>query len=89
MVNFSQDFVGIEHFPPYISFKEFKDLYNLYIFDIKYQKEHLSAQEITIDFQFRQGYDVKALNMTAYALVLKNKMISVSTDGSKMFDIIS
>ena len=59
------------------------------MFDIRNQKEHLSAQQIQIKFQFRAGYDAAAQHATAFALVLKNRVIEISSQSNKQFDIIS
>ena len=73
---------------PYISFKIFKELYNHYVFDLRAQKENPSAQPIRVNFKFRAGYDVVANNYQAVALVSSQTMISVSSDGVIIFDVI-
>ena len=72
---------------PYITFEDFKELYNLWVFDLRAQKDNPSAQPISINFKFRAGYDAVATNYQATAL-LTQKIISVSSDGSRQFDII-
>lgn len=86
---FKKEYIGEQSLGPFVTYKEFKDLYNLYVFDIRNQKEHLSAQQIQIKFQFRTGYDAVAQNATAFALVLKNRVIEISSQSNKQFDIIS
>ena len=54
---------------PYISFKDFKELHNHYVFDLRAQKDNPSAQPIRVNFKFRAGYDVVANNYQAVALV--------------------
>ena len=73
---------------PYITFKDFKELYNLWVFDLRAQKDNPSAQPISINFKFRAGYDAVANNYQATALVLTQKIISVSSDGARQFDLI-
>ena len=73
---------------PYITFKEFKELYNLYVFDLRAQKHIPAAQLIGVNFKYRAAYDAVANNYQAVALVLTQKMISVSSDGQRMFDVI-
>ena len=51
------------------------------------QKEHIGAQPISVDFKFYNSPDVNVLDHTAFALVLTNRLISISSDGQKMFDI--
>ena len=73
---------------PSISFKDFKELYNLWVFDLRAQKDNPSAQPISVKFKFRVDFDAKANNYQALALVLTQKIISVSSDGQRQFDII-
>ena len=73
---------------PYITFKDFKELYNLWVFDLRAQKENPSAQPIRVNFKFRAGFDHTANNYQAVALVLTQKIISVSSDGQRQFDIL-
>ena len=73
---------------PYISFKDFKELYNLWVFDLRDQKDNPSSQPISVEFKFRVGYDVVTANYQATALILSQKIISVSSDGQRQFDII-
>ena len=73
---------------PYISFKDFKELYNLYVFDLRAQKDNPSAQPIRVNFKFRTAYDAVANNYQAVALVLTHKIISLSSDGVRQFDVI-
>ena len=73
---------------PNISFKDFKELYNLWVFDLRNQKDNPSSQPISVDFKFRVGYDAVTANYQATALILSQKIISVSSDGQRQFDII-
>ena len=73
---------------PYITFKDFKELYNLWVFDLRAQKDNPSAQPISIHFKLRAGYDAVPTNYQATALVLTQKVVSVSSDGARQFDII-
>ena len=58
--------------------------YNLYVFDIRYQKHFGSAQPIKVEFKFD---GVIPAGIYGYALVLMNKLISISSDGQRHFDI--
>ena len=73
---------------PYKTFKDFKELYNLWVFDLRAQKDNPSAQPIQVNFKFRAGCDAVVANYQATALVLTQKIISVSSDGARQFDII-
>ena len=59
--------------------------YNLYVFDIRYQKNPESARPIKLEFKFL------ANNLTGrygHALVLTNKLVNISSDGQRHFDFI-
>ena len=59
--------------------------YNLYVFDIRYQKKYTASQPIKVEFI----YDgVVPNNVNGYALVLTNKLVSISSDGQRLFDLI-
>ena len=58
--------------------------YNIYAFDIRYQKDFESSQPIKVEFKFD---GVVPVGIYGYALVLTNKLISISSDGQRMFDL--
>ena len=58
---------------------------NLYVFDIRYQKNFTNCQPIKVDFKFE---GVVPNDINGYALVLTNKLVSVSSDGQRHFDLI-
>ena len=78
---------------PYISEADFRSsnavandvVYNLYVFDIRYQKIFTKSQPIKVDFKFE---GVVPNDMNGYALVLTNQLISISSDGERHFDLI-
>ena len=76
---------------PYISEIDFKSSndgvnigYNLYVFDIRYQKILVSAQPIKVEFKFD---GVVPAGIYGYALVLTNRLVSISSDGQRHFDL--
>ena len=76
---------------PYISEHDFRSSndgnnigYNIYAFDIRYQKNFESSQPIKVEFIFD---GVVPAGIYGYALVLTNKLISISSDGQRMFDL--
>ena len=76
---------------PYISDADFRSSndgnnigYNIYAFDIRYQKNFESSQPIKVEFKFDR---VIPANIHGYALVLTNRLISISGDGQRMFDL--
>ena len=78
---------------PYISDDNFRTSnvaakvvgYNLYVFDIRYQKNFTNSQPIKVEFKF-DGVIPNDIN--GYALVLRNKLVSISSDGQRQFDLI-
>ena len=77
---------------PYISDDNFRTSnaaandvgYNLYVFDIRYQKDFTNSQPIKVEFKFD---GVVPNDINGYALVLTNRLISMSSDGQRMFDL--
>ena len=78
---------------PYISEEDFRSSnvaandvgYTLYVFDIRYQKNYTASQPIKVEFKFD---GVVPNNVKGYALVLTNKLVSISCDGQRHFDLI-
>ena len=58
--------------------------YNIYAFDIRYQKNFESSQPFKVEFKFD---GVVPAGIYGYALVLTNRLISISSDGQRMFDL--
>ena len=76
---------------PYISDADFRSCnndnnigYNIYVFDIRYQKNFESSQPIKVEFIFD---GVIPAGIYGYALVLTNKLFYISSDGQRMFDL--
>ena len=59
--------------------------YNIYAFDIRYQKNFENAQPVKVEFKFPENIPA---GIYGYALVLTNKLISISSDGQRMFDLV-
>ena len=77
---------------PYISEDDFRSFnegniigYNIYAFDIRYQKNFENAQPVKVEFKFSENV---VAGIYGYALVLTNKLISISSDGQRMFDLV-
>ena len=78
---------------PYISDDNFRTSnaaandvgYNLYVLDIRYQKNFKNSQPIKVEFKFE---GVVPSDINGYALVSTNKLVSVSSDGQRHFDLI-
>ena len=58
--------------------------YNIHAFDIRYQQNYESCQSVKVEFKL--GAAVPA-GIYGYALVLTNKLFSISSDGQRMFDL--
>ena len=76
---------------PYISEDDFRSSNegnsignNIYAFNIRYQKNFENAQPVKIEFKFSENIPA---GIYGYALVLTNKLISISSDGQRMFDL--
>ena len=59
--------------------------YNLYVSDIRFQKNFTNSQTIKAEFKFD---GVVLNNVNVYALVLKNRLVSVSSDEDGQFEFI-
>ena len=58
--------------------------YNIYTFDIRYQKNFENAQPVEVEFKFSENI---AAGIYGYALVLTTRLASISSDGQRMFDL--
>ena len=59
--------------------------YNLYVFGKRYQKNFTNSQPIEVEFKID---GVVANEVNGYAIVLTNKLVSISSDGQRHFDLI-
>ena len=76
---------------PYISDHDFRSSndgieigYNINAFDIRYQKNFENAQPVKVEFKFSENIPG---GIYGYALVLTNRLASISSDGQRMFDL--
>ena len=76
---------------PYISDHDFRSSndgndigYNIYAFDIRYQKNFENSQPVKVKFKFSENIPA---GIYGYALVLTNRLASRSSDGQRMFDL--
>ena len=76
----------------YISLSDFRSSnnnndigYNLYVFDIRYQKNFESSQPLKVEFKVD---GVLPAGIYGYVLRLTNKKISNSSDGQRHFVLI-
>ena len=58
--------------------------YNIYAFDIRYQKNFEDSQPIKVAFKFSENI---AAGIYGYTLVLTNRLASITSDGQRMFDL--
>ena len=71
---------------PYISEEDFRTSnVRAADFDIRYQKNFTNSQPIKVEFKF-DGLVLS--NVNGYALVLTNKLVSISSDGQRHLDLI-
>ena len=86
IVSFNKDSNGLPHnIKPYITHRTFKSNYRIYVFDSRYQSDHIGPQPIQLNFKFSAA----VADVICHALVLTIKVISVNSDGNKMVDIVS
>ena len=76
---------------PYITEDDFRSSnegnnigYNIYAFDIRYQKSSEYAQPVKVEFKFSENIPV---GIYGYALVLTNRLASITSDGQRMFHL--
>ena len=76
---------------PYLSENDFRSsndgdnfVYNIHDCDIRYQKNFENAQTIKVEFKFD---GIIPAGIYGYALVLTNRLMSLSSDGQRMFDL--
>ena len=76
---------------PYISDNDFRSSndgdnigYNIHCFNIRYQKYYESGQSVKVEIKFN---GVIPVGIYGYALVLTNRLLSISSDGDRMFDL--
>ena len=76
---------------PYISEDDFRSsnegdiiVYNIQCFYIRYQKIYESGQSVKVEFKFDR---VILAGIYGYALVLTSRLVSISSDGQRMFDL--
>ena len=77
---------------PYISEDDFRSVnngknigYNIHVFDIRYQKKYQSGQSVKIEFKLDK---IVPAGVYGYALVLTNRLVSISSDGQCMLDLV-
>ena len=71
---------------PFTDLHNFRTNYNFHVFDLSKQKEHVASQPIRLEFNLSSAIDVA--DYIVYALVLTPKLISISSDGQRHFDLI-
>ena len=71
---------------PFIDLHKFRTNYNFVVFDLSKQKDQIASQPIRLEFKFIAAFGVA--DYIAYALVLTPKLISISSDGQRHFDLL-
>ena len=62
-------------------------VHNLYVFDIRHHQVNSSAQTIKVRHDFKPVVPATT-NLSGNALLLTNKLMSVSSDGQRHFDLV-
>ena len=71
---------------PFIDLHKFRTNYNFHIFDLSKQKDNIASQHIRLEF--KHGAAINVADYIAYALALTHKLISISSDRQRHFDLI-
>ena len=71
---------------PFIDLHKFRTNYNFYVFDLSKQKDNIASQPIRFEFKFNAAIDVA--DYIAYALALPPKLIRISSDEQRHFDLL-
>ena len=80
IVSFNKDYNGLPHkIKPYINHRTFKSNYRIYVFDTRYQRDHIGPQPIQLHFKFSSA----VADVICHALVLTRKVINVNSDDNK------
>ena len=86
IASFNKDYNELPHnIKPYINYRLFKSSYRIYVFDTRYQSDHIGPQPIQLNFKFSAA----VADIISQALVLTRKVTSVNSDGNKIVDIKS
>ena len=86
IVSFNKDYNGLPHnIKSYMNHRTIKSNYRIYVFDTRYQSDHIGPQLIQLNFKFSAA----VANVICHALVLTRKVINVNSEGNKMIDIVS
>ena len=77
---------------PYISEDDFRSDNNgniigsnIHVFDIRYQKNYQCGQSVKIEVKLDKKVPA---GVYGYALVLTNRLVSISSDGDRMLDLV-
>ena len=77
---------------PYISENDFRSGnngnnigYKIHVSDIRYQKNYQSGQSVKVEFKLDK---IVPAGVYGYALVLTNTLVSISSDGQRMLDLV-
>ena len=71
---------------PFIDLHKSRTNYIFYVFDLSKQKDHIASQPIRLELKF--SHQIGADEFIACALVLTPKLISISSDGQRHFDLM-
>ena len=86
IVSFIKIYNGLPHnIKPYINHRTFKSNYRIYVFDARYQSDHIGPQPMQLSFKFSAA----VADVICQALVLTGTVISVNSDGNKMIVLVS
>ena len=82
--NFLQPYLTQKDFITSNKYPDGKPGYNLYVFHMRHHQDCSSAQPIKVRIDFRPAVPA-ATNLIGYAILLTNKLVSVSSNGQRQF----
>ena len=74
IVSFIKDYNGLPHnIKPYINHRTFKSSYRIYVFDTRYQSNHIGPQPTQLNFKFSAA----VADVTCHPLVLTRLLVLI------------
>ena len=70
---------------PYLNHRTFKSIYRIYVFDTRYQNDHIGPQPIQLHLKFA----VAVADVICHALLLTRRIVIVKNNGNEKLDIVS
>ena len=79
-----KEFIGEQVLSPYISYDEWKTLYPIFVNDLRFQNDYISAKKIQLNIKYRADTG----NAVLFTVLLRNRVVDVQSNGRSMIDIV-